>query len=30
VRRLKEKIEPRPDRPRYVQSVPWIGYRLTP
>lgn len=30
VHRLKEKLEPNPERPRYVQTVPWIGYRLTP
>jgi DNA-binding response OmpR family regulator len=30
VRRVKEKLEPRPDRPRYLQTVPGIGYRLTP
>jgi hypothetical protein len=30
VHRLKEKIEPTPDRPRYVQTVPWVGYRVTP
>ena len=29
VHRLKEKIEPNPDKPRYVQTVPWVGYRLT-
>jgi hypothetical protein len=26
--RLKEKMEPDPEHPRYVQTVPWIGYRL--
>jgi DNA-binding response OmpR family regulator len=30
VHRLKEKLEPTPDKPRYVQTVPWIGYRVTP
>ena len=30
VHRLKEKLEPQPDKPRYVQTVPWVGYRLTP
>jgi hypothetical protein len=30
VHRLKEKLEPNPERPRYVQTVPWVGYRLTP
>lgn len=29
VHRLKDKVEPAPDKPRYVQTVPWIGYRLT-
>jgi len=27
--RLKGKLEPHPGQPRYVQTVPWIGYRLT-
>lgn len=30
VRRLKEKIEPDPQKPRFLQTVPWVGYRLTP
>lgn len=30
VHRLKEKLEPSPDKPRYVQTVPWVGYRVTP
>jgi DNA-binding response OmpR family regulator len=30
VRRVKEKLEPRPDRPRYLQTVRGIGYRLVP
>ncbi|MGH2354808.1 MAG: winged helix-turn-helix domain-containing protein, partial [Chloroflexota bacterium] len=30
VRRVKEKLEPQPNRPRYLQTVPGIGYRLTP
>jgi predicted component of type VI protein secretion system len=30
VSRLKEKLEPTPARPRYIQTVPWVGYRLTP
>ena len=29
VHRLKEKLEPVPDKPRYIQTVPWVGYRLT-
>lgn len=28
VHRLKEKLEPNPEKPRYVQTVPWVGYRL--
>lgn len=30
VHRLKRKLEPNPDKPRYVQTIPWIGYRVTP
>jgi hypothetical protein len=30
VHRLKDKLEPHPRQPRYVQTLPWIGYRLTP
>lgn len=30
VHRLKEKVEPNPEKPRYVQTVPWVGYRVTP
>ena len=30
VSRLKEKVEPAPERPRYIQTVPWVSYRLTP
>lgn len=30
VHRLKEKLEPNPDKPRYLQTVPWVGYRVTP
>jgi DNA-binding response OmpR family regulator len=29
VHRLKEKLEPKPDSRRYVQTVPQVGYRLT-
>ena len=29
VHRLKEKLEPNPVKPRYIQTVPWVGYRLT-
>ena len=28
VRRLKEKLEPNPEKPRYLETVPWVGYRL--
>ncbi len=28
VHRLKEKIEPLPDQPRYIVTVPGVGYRL--
>jgi two-component system KDP operon response regulator KdpE len=28
VRQLRKKIEPDPDKPRYLISEPWIGYRL--
>ncbi len=28
--RLKEKVEPDPEKPRYVQTIPWVGYRVTP
>jgi len=24
----REKVEPEPDKPRYMQTVPWVGYRL--
>lgn len=30
VRRLREKIEPEPAAPRFIQTVPGRGYRLTP
>ena len=30
VHRLKEKLEPIAEQPRYVQTVPGIGYRITP
>jgi hypothetical protein len=30
VRRLREKIEPDPGNPRFVQTVPGRGYRFTP
>jgi DNA-binding winged helix-turn-helix (wHTH) protein len=28
--RLKNKLEPRRGQQRYAQTVPWVGYRLTP
>jgi two-component system KDP operon response regulator KdpE len=28
VRQLRRKIEPDPRKPRYIQSEPWVGYRL--
>ena len=30
VRRLREKIEPDPSEPRYVQTVWGVGYRFAP
>ena len=30
IHRLKGKLEPSPERPRYVHNVPQIGYRVTP
>jgi predicted ATPase len=30
VRRVKEKLEPQPAHPRYLQTVPGFGYRLAP
>jgi pSer/pThr/pTyr-binding forkhead associated (FHA) protein len=30
VHRLKDKLEPSPERPRYIRTLPQIGYRLTP
>jgi energy-coupling factor transporter ATP-binding protein EcfA2 len=30
VRRLREKIEPAPSSPRYIQTIPGRGYRYTP
>jgi pSer/pThr/pTyr-binding forkhead associated (FHA) protein len=29
VHRLKTKLEPDPHQPRFVQTIPWVGYRLT-
>jgi two-component system, OmpR family, KDP operon response regulator KdpE len=28
VTKLRKKIEPEPERPRYLLSEPWVGYRL--
>jgi len=28
VRQLRKKLEPDPANPRYIQSEPWVGYRL--
>jgi Transcriptional regulatory protein, C terminal/FHA domain len=30
VHRLKEKVEPDSEQPRYVQTIPGVGYRITP
>jgi DNA-binding response OmpR family regulator len=30
VHRLKEKIEPSPEQPRYIITIPGVGYRLQP
>lgn len=30
VHRLKQKLEPNPQKPRYLQTIPWVGYRVTP
>ena len=30
IRRLRAKIEPDPERPRYVQTVWGVGYRFQP
>jgi DNA-binding response OmpR family regulator len=30
VRRLREKIEPDPSNPRYIQTIPGRGYRFVP
>ena len=27
---LRRKLEPDPDRPRSIQTEPWVGYRFTP
>jgi len=30
IRHLRKKIEPEPNRPRYILTEPWIGYRFVP
>ena len=30
IRRLREKIEPDPERPRYIKTVWGVGYKLEP
>ena len=30
IRHLRKKIEPVPNRPRYILTEPWIGYRFLP
>ena len=30
IRHLRQKIEPVPNRPRYILTEPWIGYRFVP
>jgi len=27
---LRRKLEPDPDRPRWIRTEPWVGYRFTP
>jgi two-component system KDP operon response regulator KdpE len=27
---LRRKLEPDPDRPRFIRTEPWVGYRFTP
>ena len=28
VKQLRRKIEPKPDKPRYILTAPWVGYRF--
>lgn len=30
IRHLRKKIEPEPNRPRYILTEPWVGYRFIP
>jgi two-component system KDP operon response regulator KdpE len=30
VRHLRKKVEPDPNRPRYILTEPWVGYRFVP
>jgi len=27
---LRRKLEPDPDRPRFIRTEPWVGYRFSP
>ena len=29
VKQLRRKIEPKPDKPRYILTEPWVGYRFS-
>ncbi|HYM01255.1 MAG TPA: helix-turn-helix domain-containing protein [Blastocatellia bacterium] len=29
VNQLRKKIEPQPERPRYIITEPWVGYRFS-
>jgi two-component system KDP operon response regulator KdpE len=28
IKNLRKKIEPNPDRPEYILTEPWVGYRF--
>ncbi len=30
IKQLRRKIEPRPEKPRYILTEPWVGYRFQP